>query len=179
MSGRLETESVNLKLAELRFGRLSNRLPPTALLDPIQRSALSILSVRIRELDAQISALYVEILHLHALEVAIDSQQLNLREKSQRILTDTEYAVRFHPFHILLYSSRPMSFSCPIPLFVVLFPTLPFLEHLGQLILPPSHLLDYYPRSLQFLHWRFLDGYRDTVWMTNTPQFRYFFHNVL
>ena len=41
MSGRLETESGNLKLAELRFGRLSNRLPPTALLDPIQRSALS------------------------------------------------------------------------------------------------------------------------------------------
>ena len=70
--------------------------------------------------------------HLHALEVALDSQQLNLRGKSQRILTDTESAVRLHPFHILLYSSLPMSCSCPIPLLVVLFPTLPLLEHLGN-----------------------------------------------
>jgi hypothetical protein len=49
---------------------------------------------------------------------------------------------------------------------------------LGPLILPtpisstpiPDHWV-----SKQFLRWRFPDGYRDAVYMTNSPQFRYCF----
>ena len=58
----------------------------------------STLSVRIEELNAQISALHVENLRLRASEIALGSQLKKEREKSQRIMTDAESAVRFHPF---------------------------------------------------------------------------------
>ncbi|TDL18938.1 hypothetical protein BD410DRAFT_822282 [Rickenella mellea] len=52
----------------------------------------STLSVRIEELNAQISTLYVENLRLRASEIALASQLKREREKSQRIMGDTEAA---------------------------------------------------------------------------------------
>lgn len=54
----------------------------------------STLSVRIEELNAQISTLYVENLRLRASEIALATQLQREREKSWRIMTDTEAAVR-------------------------------------------------------------------------------------
>lgn len=54
----------------------------------------STLSVRIEELNAQISTLYVENLRLRASEIALASQLQREREKSWRIMTDAEAAVR-------------------------------------------------------------------------------------
>jgi hypothetical protein len=53
----------------------------------------STLSVRIEELNAQISALHVENLRLRASEIALGLQLKKEKEKSQRIITDAESAV--------------------------------------------------------------------------------------
>ena len=53
----------------------------------------STLSVRIEELNAQISTLYVENLRLRASEIALTSQLKKEREKSRKILGDAETAV--------------------------------------------------------------------------------------
>lgn len=53
----------------------------------------STLSVRIEELNAQISTLYVENLRLRASEIALASQLKKEREKSRKIIADTEAAV--------------------------------------------------------------------------------------
>ncbi|EJF58035.1 hypothetical protein DICSQDRAFT_91447 [Dichomitus squalens LYAD-421 SS1] len=52
----------------------------------------STLSARIEELQAQISTLYVENLRLRASEIALTSQLKKEREKSRKILADTESA---------------------------------------------------------------------------------------
>ncbi|KAI0355189.1 hypothetical protein OH77DRAFT_1455325 [Trametes cingulata] len=52
----------------------------------------STLSARIEELNAQISTLYVENLRLRASEIALTSQLKKEKEKSRRILADTESA---------------------------------------------------------------------------------------
>ena len=62
----------------------------------------STLSVRIEELNAQISTLYVENLRLRASEIALAAQLQREREKSWRIMTDAEAAVRY-AFHELAY----------------------------------------------------------------------------
>ena len=53
----------------------------------------STLSARIEELNAQISTLYVENLRLRPSEIALTSQLKKEREKSRKILADTESAV--------------------------------------------------------------------------------------
>ena len=53
----------------------------------------STLSVRIEELNAQISTLYVENLRLRASEIALASQLKKEREKSRKVLEDAEAAV--------------------------------------------------------------------------------------
>jgi hypothetical protein len=99
-------------------------------------------------------------------------------------MTDAESAVRFHPF-------------CPVPLFFtfIFTPNVVLVSHsiiaypfpnpgyesavlaLGAWApsysqLPnssttiPDRLV-----SKRFLHWRFTDGYRDAVWMTNSTSF--------
>ncbi|KAI0668297.1 hypothetical protein C8Q78DRAFT_980237 [Trametes maxima] len=52
----------------------------------------STLSARIEELNAQISTLYVENLRLRASEIALSSQLKKEKEKSRKILADTEIA---------------------------------------------------------------------------------------
>ncbi|CDO71939.1 hypothetical protein BN946_scf184940.g86 [Trametes cinnabarina] len=52
----------------------------------------STLSARIEELNAQISSLYVENLRLRASEIALTSQLKKEKEKSRKILADTESA---------------------------------------------------------------------------------------
>lgn len=90
----------------------------------------STLSIRIEELNAQISALHVENLRLRSSEIALGTQLKKEREKSQRIITDAESAVRFHPFYSpLFFTSNVLLLTCwrnsdPIPLMVILFPTL-------------------------------------------------------
>ncbi len=71
------------------------------LIAPVRLNAT--LSVRIEELNAQISALYVENLRLRASEIALGSQLKKEKEKSQRIITDAESAVSTH-FHLLASS---------------------------------------------------------------------------
>lgn len=63
----------------------------------------STLSVRIEELNVQISTLYVENLRLRASEIALAAQLQREREKSWRIMTDAESAVRY-TFHEPAYS---------------------------------------------------------------------------
>lgn len=53
----------------------------------------STLSARIEELNAQISTLYVENLRLRASEIALTSQLKKEREKSRKMMADTESAV--------------------------------------------------------------------------------------
>jgi hypothetical protein len=53
----------------------------------------STLSVRIEELNAQISMLYVENLRLRASEIALASQLKREREQSRKILEDAEATV--------------------------------------------------------------------------------------
>lgn len=53
----------------------------------------SSLSVRIEDLNAQISTLYVENLRLRASEIALVAQLKKEREKSRRVMTDAEAAV--------------------------------------------------------------------------------------
>jgi hypothetical protein len=60
----------------------------------------STLSIRIEELNAQISALHVENLRLRASEIALGSQLKKEREKSQRIIADAESAVSTHFYHL-------------------------------------------------------------------------------
>ncbi|KAH8992191.1 hypothetical protein EDB92DRAFT_590748 [Lactarius akahatsu] len=72
----------------------------------------STLSVRIEELNAQISALHVENLRLRASEIALGSQLKKEREKSQRIITDAESAI-----HNLMksFGSMRRNFNIPSP----------------------------------------------------------------
>ena len=64
----------------------------------------STLSLRIEELNAQISALHVENLRLRASEIALGLQLKKEREKSQRIIADAESAVS--PYIYLLSESQ-------------------------------------------------------------------------
>src|SRR6266404_630027 len=83
----------------------------------------STLSLRIEELNAQISALHVENLRLRTSEIALGSQLKKEREKSQRLITDAESAVRFLslPSHLLLcYIVTFSRNSHPFPLLVIL-----------------------------------------------------------
>lgn len=66
----------------------------------------STLSVRIEELNAQISTLYVENLRLRASEIALTAQLKKEREKSRKILTDTEAAVSLIVVAIELMRTR-------------------------------------------------------------------------
>jgi len=59
----------------------------------VSRRLNSTLSVRIEELNAQISALYVENLRLRASEIALATQLKKERERSQRMMADAESAV--------------------------------------------------------------------------------------
>ncbi|KAI9449186.1 hypothetical protein F5148DRAFT_1248544 [Russula earlei] len=72
----------------------------------------STLSVRIEELNAQISALHVENLRLRASEIALGSQLKKEREKSQRVISDAESAV-----HSLIrsFGSIRKNFNIPAP----------------------------------------------------------------
>ncbi|TFY60042.1 hypothetical protein EVJ58_g5393 [Rhodofomes roseus] len=60
----------------------------------------STLSVRIEELNAQISTLYVENLRLRASEIALASQLKKEREKSRKIIADTEAATHSFIKHL-------------------------------------------------------------------------------
>jgi hypothetical protein len=53
----------------------------------------STLSVRIEELNAQLSTLYVENLRLRASEIALSAQLKREREKSRKIMAGAEDAV--------------------------------------------------------------------------------------
>ena len=64
------------------------------LLEPFRLN--STLSLRIEELNAQISMLYVENLRLRASEIALASQLKREREQSRKILADAEAAVTSH-----------------------------------------------------------------------------------
>ena len=59
----------------------------------IGRRLNSTLSVRIEELNAQISTLYVENLRLRASEIALAAQLKKEREKSRKVITEAENAV--------------------------------------------------------------------------------------
>ncbi|KAH9978470.1 hypothetical protein BJV74DRAFT_859380 [Russula compacta] len=81
----------------------------------------STLSIRIEDLNAQISALHVENLRLRASEIALESQLKKERERSQRIIADAESAVSHH-FHIFSTShssttsgTKPRCFSACQP----------------------------------------------------------------
>ncbi|GBE82871.1 hypothetical protein SCP_0412580 [Sparassis crispa] len=74
----------------------------------------STLSVRIEELNAQISTLYVENLRLRASEIALTSQLKRERERSRKIIADTEAATHSllkHLGHIRKSFSIPHSRS--------------------------------------------------------------------
>jgi hypothetical protein len=90
-------------------------LPPFTCSDsPVRLN--STLSIRIEELNAQISALHVENLRLRASEIALGSQLKKEREKSQRIITDAESAVSPHFLRSFIshFSARSY-FSSPAP----------------------------------------------------------------
>ncbi|KAI0261795.1 hypothetical protein BC834DRAFT_894867 [Gloeopeniophorella convolvens] len=72
----------------------------------------STLSVRIEELNAQISVLYVENLRLRASEIALGSQLKKEKERSQRIMADAESAI-----HNLVksFGSIRKNFNIPSP----------------------------------------------------------------
>jgi len=80
-----------------------------ALSDKLETRLNSTLSVRIEELNAQISTLYVENLRLRASEIALSAQLQREREKSWRIMTDAETAVR----RITHSTSCPLTHSLP------------------------------------------------------------------
>lgn len=54
----------------------------------------STLSMKIEELNTEISTLYTENLRLRASEIALAAQLKREREKSRKILSDAEAAVR-------------------------------------------------------------------------------------
>ncbi|KAH8100368.1 hypothetical protein BXZ70DRAFT_939200 [Cristinia sonorae] len=60
----------------------------------------SSLSVRVEELNAQISTLYVENLRLRASEIALVAQLKKEREKSRRVMSDAEAAVHNFMKHL-------------------------------------------------------------------------------
>ncbi|KAH9857442.1 hypothetical protein C2E23DRAFT_804255 [Lenzites betulinus] len=70
----------------------------------------STLSARIEELNAQISTLYVENLRLRASEIALSSQLKKEKEKSRKILSDTESAT-----HTLMKQLGLIRKSCGVP----------------------------------------------------------------
>lgn len=53
----------------------------------------STLSVRVEELNAQVSTLYVENLRLRASEISLVSQLKKEKERTQRMMNEAEYAV--------------------------------------------------------------------------------------
>ncbi|PPQ91943.1 hypothetical protein CVT25_000986 [Psilocybe cyanescens] len=61
----------------------------------------STLSVRIEELNAQISMLYVENLRLRASEIALTTQLKKEREKSQKVIADAETATQNLAKHLI------------------------------------------------------------------------------
>ncbi|KAH9483493.1 hypothetical protein JR316_0002961 [Psilocybe cubensis] len=61
----------------------------------------STLSVRIEELNAQISTLYVENLRLRASEIALTAQLKKEREKSQKVIADAETAAQNLAKHLI------------------------------------------------------------------------------
>lgn len=65
----------------------------------------STLSVRIEELNAQISTLYVENLRLRASEIALAAQLKREREKSRKVMNDAEAAVRRGHFNSVASNS--------------------------------------------------------------------------
>lgn len=79
------------------------------------------MSVRIEELNAQISTLYVENLRLRASEIALATQLKKEREKSRKIIVDTEAAVRIRLFEVHLRDLE----AC--------FQTHSLLRHLGHM----------------------------------------------
>jgi hypothetical protein len=89
----------------------SHSSPPLSTESPTGRNSTTGLRVRIEELNAQISALRVENLRLWASGIGLGLQLKKEREKSQRIMTAAESAVRFHRFY------SPMFFT-PIALFL-------------------------------------------------------------
>jgi hypothetical protein len=84
-----------VRFFNLIFSSRSQRFAPlsTAIFSTIRLN--STLSVRIEELNAQISSLYVENLRLRASEIALTAQLKKEREKSRRVMADAEMAVRF------------------------------------------------------------------------------------
>ena len=74
----------------------------------------STLSVKIEELNAQISALNVENLRLRSSEIALSAQLRREKDKSRSIMADAEAAVRF-PVLAQPYSSCPHINSLPDP----------------------------------------------------------------
>ncbi|GJE88145.1 hypothetical protein PsYK624_042280 [Phanerochaete sordida] len=84
----------------------------------------STLSVRIEELNAQISSLYVENLRLRASEIALASQLKKEREKARKVLDDAEAATHAlmkqlghirKAHHISRESSSPEPEPAPVP----------------------------------------------------------------
>jgi len=59
----------------------------------------STLSVRIEELNAEITVLHVENLRLRSSEIALAAQLKKERQRSQTVLLDAEAAVRSHVRH--------------------------------------------------------------------------------
>lgn len=66
---------------------------PSVFMSSCSNRLNSTLSVRIEELNAQISTLYVENLRLRASEIALSSQLKKERERSRKIIADAEAAV--------------------------------------------------------------------------------------
>ena len=99
----------------------SSSLPLTD--GPLDLIQLSGLSVRIEELDAQISALHVENLRLRTRRSHLARKFKKKKERSQRIVTDAESAVRCHrlcssltkcpTFYILLQFRLHSIIGCP------------------------------------------------------------------
>lgn len=62
----------------------------------------SSLAMRIEELNAQISTLYTENLRLRASEINLAAQLKREREKSRKVIAETEAAVRSKVLFLLL-----------------------------------------------------------------------------
>ncbi|KAI6138010.1 hypothetical protein EDD17DRAFT_1782781 [Pisolithus thermaeus] len=75
----------------------------------------STLSVRIEELQAQISTLYVENLRLRASEIALAAQLKKEQEKSRKILADAEAATSNLSKHLGLLRQSFVTASDPLP----------------------------------------------------------------
>ena len=73
--------------------------PPVPVITHFEVQRLnSTLSIRIEELNAELSTLYVENLRLRTSELALTAQLKRERERSRKLLADTEAAVSLHTF---------------------------------------------------------------------------------